>query len=231
MFGVGSQVPGGVADLLQGRGGAIDAPSIDDSRERIEKNPQDAEAHRDLAEAYTARGNPEAAIAPLEAYMRLRPRDEQALRELATLYLTRASRIRNDARIAQMQAAEADPGQEFAPPASTPLGQALGQAPISDAVASLHQERLTTAFTETSEAYTKAKEAYVRLARLVPDDPDVQLQLADASLNAGDAQTAIRAYERFLKIDPDNASAPLVREQLKGLKEQAKAQAAAQAGG
>ena len=48
-------------------------------------------------------------------------------------------------------------------------------------------------------------------------------------MNAGDAQTAIKAYEQFLKIDPDNASAPLVRDQLKGLKEQVKAQADAQA--
>jgi predicted TPR repeat methyltransferase len=69
-----------------------------------------------------------------------------------------------------------------------------------------------------TDAYTDAKETYARVARLAPDDPDVQLQLASSAQTAGDTDTAIAAYERFLEIAPDHPSAPLVKEELKELR-------------
>ena len=52
---------------------------------------------------------------------------------------------------------------------------------------------------------------------LQPNDPNVQLELAQAAQQTGDAATAIAAYERFLKLAPDDPSATIVREQLKQL--------------
>lgn len=225
-FGVGSSVPGGVADLLQGAGGPTGVPDLDDARERVRENPKDAKAQRDLAEAYQARGDTEGAIKPLVAYTKLRPKDEDAIRQLATLYMARALRLRTQAQIAQAEAQLATPHALFAPPASTPFGQALGQPPIYEALSSLHNERLTQAYSDMSKAYEDAQATYERVAALSPEDPDIQLQLADASLNAGDQARAIEAYKRFLKIDPDNASAPLVRQQLQQLQAQARAPAA-----
>jgi hypothetical protein len=46
VFGVGSDVQGGIADLFTGRA-ASSGPSADDARERLEENPRDAEALRD----------------------------------------------------------------------------------------------------------------------------------------------------------------------------------------
>ena len=217
-FGVGSNVPGGVADLLGRSAGGTGQVDVGEARDRVRENPRDADAQRDLATGLVQRGDVEAAITPLEAYVALKPNDQNALRELASLYLARAGRLRNEAQIAQIQQIEAAPGRAFGPPPTSPFAQALGQPPLTSAVSSSYDERLTTAFNAMSAAYEEAKDAYARVARLNPDDPDVQLQLASAAESAGDTQAAIAAYEKFLKIAPDHGSAPLVREQLKQLR-------------
>jgi tetratricopeptide (TPR) repeat protein len=218
LFGVGSQVPGGIADVLGRSGSATGQVDIGDARERIEENPQDPQANRDLATGLQQRGRAEEAIEPLETFTRLRPNDEPALRELAGLYLARAARYQREAQLAQYEASLASPGADFGPPPTSQLGQALGQPPISEAVQATYNERLTEAYGNMTDAYTDAKNTYAKVARLAPEDPDVQLQLASAAQTAGDTDTAIAAYERFLKIAPDHPSAPLVTEELKELR-------------
>jgi regulator of sirC expression with transglutaminase-like and TPR domain len=63
-----------------------------------------------------------------------------------------------------------------------------------------------------------AVDAYEQLAKLQPDDPNVQLELAQAAQQTGDATAAIAAYERFLQLAPDDPNASIVREQLKSLR-------------
>ena len=215
-FGVGSDVPGGVADII-GVGGGTGQPSVSDARERVRERPDDAAGYRELATALQTAGKPEEAIQPLSRYTELRPRDEDALRELAGLYLTKAARLREEAEVAQAEAQALNPGADFLPPSTTPLGQALSNAPITQAVSTGTSERLNTAYAALQEAHGQAKTTYQRIAKLAPDDPSVQIQLADAALNAGDAPTAIAAYKRFLQLAPDDPSAPLVREELKRL--------------
>ena len=218
LFGVGSQVPGGIADVLGRSGSATGQVDIGDARERIESNPNDAQAHRDLATGLQQRGRAEEAIEPLETFVRLRPNDEQALRELGGLYLARAARYQREAQQAQYEAALASPGTGFGPPPTSQLGQALGAAPIDAAVQATYNERLTQAYQRMTDAYTDAQNTYAKVARLAPTDPDVQLQLASAAQTAGDTDAAIAAYERFLKIAPDHPSAPLVQQELKELR-------------
>jgi regulator of sirC expression with transglutaminase-like and TPR domain len=64
---------------------------------------------------------------------------------------------------------------------------------------------------------------YQQLTLLTPQDPSVFLQLGVASESAQDYTSAIAAYDQFLKLAPDDASAPLVKQQLKILKAQQKA--------
>jgi tetratricopeptide (TPR) repeat protein len=218
LFGVGSQVPGGIADVLGRSGSATGQVDIGDARDRIEENAQDASAYRDLATGLQQSGRAEEAIEPLETFVRMRPRDEPALRELAGLYLARASRYQREAQLAQYEAALASPGAGFGPPPTSPLGQAIGEPPIAAAVQATYTERLTEAYERMTDAYTDAKNTYSKVARLAPDDPDVQLQLASAAQTSGDTDTATAAYERFLKIAPDHPSAPLVQEELKELR-------------
>jgi tetratricopeptide (TPR) repeat protein len=217
-FGVGSDVQGGIADVLGvGGGGASDQPSVSEARERLAENPRDTQALRDLATALQTEGRPEEAVAPLETYVGLRPRDEDALRELAGLYLTRASQLRNELQFVQIEAQNLDPGADFLPAPTTPLGRALNERPVSNAVTAGLNERASTLISQLSTTYQRAQSAYATIGRLAPEDASVQLQLADAAQNAGDTQAALAAYRRFLKLAPDDPSAPLVRQEIRRL--------------
>jgi tetratricopeptide (TPR) repeat protein len=217
VFGVGSNVPGGVADILQG-GSASGGPSVEDARAKTQENPGNATGWRELATALQADGRPDEAIAALERYTSLKPRDQDALRELAGLHLGKASRVQQELQLLQVQQQFANPGSEFAPPQGSPLGQALGQGgPITQALSSESSGRLSQLYSELQAEYNAAKLNYASLANLDKQDASVQLQLADAALNAGDSASAIAAYRRFLELAPDDPVAPSVREELKRL--------------
>jgi len=51
----------------------------------------------------------------------------------------------------------------------------------------------------------------------VPNDPNVQLELAQTAEQMRDYPKAIAAYQRFLKLAPDDSSAGIVKEQIKQL--------------
>jgi predicted TPR repeat methyltransferase len=58
----------------------------------------------------------------------------------------------------------------------------------------------------------------VKAAAGTSEEPSAQLQLGSAAQTAGDVQTAVKAYERFLKIAPDDPNAAAVRQTLAQLK-------------
>jgi tetratricopeptide (TPR) repeat protein len=214
LFGVGSNVQGGIVDVFQ-RGGS--GPDVGDAREKVQENPQNAEAQRELATALQADGRSEESIVPLVAYVGLRPSDQDALQELAGLYLTKAGRLREEAQLIQYEASVAAPGTDFLPPATSELGQALGSPPINQAVQTLSSERLSQAYTAIQDAYGEAQATYAKLAKLNPQEPDIQLQLASAAQQAGDTAAALTAYKKFVELAPDHPSTPLVKEQIKQL--------------
>jgi tetratricopeptide (TPR) repeat protein len=216
-FGVGSDVQGGIADVLGVGGSGTDQPSVSDARDKLADDPTNPVALRELATALQTDGRPEEAIAPLETYIEVKPRDEEALRELAGLYLSKAGRLRTELQLAQLEAQSLDPGRVFLPPTTSPLGRALNERPLSDAVTARANSRFNTVLSQLTNTYSQASQAYRDIARLVPRDASVQLQLADAAQNAGDTQTALAAYRRFLTLAPDDPSAPLVREQIQRL--------------
>ena len=230
-FGVGSDVQGGIADAFGVGGGGRTGPSEDDARERLEENPRDAQALRDLATALQNAGKTDEAAEPLERYTRLRPRDAEALRELAAIYLTRASKVRTELQEAQLEAQALNPAADFQLPQTLPLGQALGQAPITQAVSSSVSERTTKLYGEMQAAYGRAKGVYQRVVRVEPEDASLQLQLADAATNSGDTRTALAAYGRFLKLAPDDPSAPLVKLEIQRLQNASQASSPVRVGG
>jgi tetratricopeptide (TPR) repeat protein len=216
VFGVGSDVPGGVADIIRGGGG--DGPDVSSAEERTQENPADADAWRDLATALQQDGRPEEAIAPLERYVALEPKDADALGTLASLYLIRAGNLADQLRAAQQRAALDNPGQSFGFASDSPFAQAFATNPVTDAVVGDSNARLNDLYTRTTQAYQQAKLKYVALADLQPNDASIQIQLAQAAENANDLPSAISAYEQFLKLAPDDPSADAVKARVKQLK-------------
>jgi tetratricopeptide (TPR) repeat protein len=216
-FGVGA---GGVGfgDILRGAGGASGVPSINDAQERVLDNPKDAQAFRDLATAHQAAGDTNEAIEALERFVALRPRNTDVLRELAGLYLAKATEAQERGQVAEFRAAYLAPGTAVA--GAIQLGdRPLDPDPITQALSASLTEDSTAAYYEAQQASAKAVDAYRRIAAATPDDPSVQLELAQAATSAGDTATAITAYEAFLKIAPDDPTAPQVRAILQQLRQ------------
>ena len=55
--------------------------------------------------------------------------------------------------------------------------------------------------------YVRAQDSYRRLARLVPADTDISLNLARVSAWGGQTDAAVEAYARYLEVHPDSAAA------------------------
>jgi regulator of sirC expression with transglutaminase-like and TPR domain len=226
-LGVGSGSTG-IGDLLQGNfdlfGHGSSGTSIGKAQDRVKKHPNDPAAYRDLATALETKGKTDDAIGALESYTRLRPKDSDALRELGGLYLTRADRFRADAQNAQIDAQAALAASTFAP-ASTKLAQAIGSDPIIQAISDKVNKAVSDAYSKQQSAYGAAVSVYQKIVALHPNDPSVQLELASASESAGNSQVAIGAYKAFLKLAPEDPSAPAVKQRIKQLQTPAVGQA------
>jgi tetratricopeptide (TPR) repeat protein len=216
-FGVGA---GGVGfgDILKGTGGG-GGPSVSKAQQKVFDNPKDAQAFRELATAQQANGDTDGAIQSLESYNALRPHDTDALRELASLYLSKADAATQRAQILQYRAAYLVPSTVR----STIFGlkgSPLDQDPITSAVDASYQQDISTAAGEAQTASAQAVAAYKKITQISPKDPAVQLELAQAAQSAGDAATTIGAYKAFLKLAPQDPTAPEVRRLLKQLQKQ-----------
>ena len=223
---MGSNVQGGVADIIGFGSSGSSGPSVGDAQKKLEKNPDDVAALQELANALQNEGRTDEAIVPLETLSGLRPRNENVLRQLAGLYLTKASRQREALQAAQTDAFFLSPGTDFLPSSTSPFGLALGNPPVTSAVTTKVNTRLNDLYTALTGSYDQAKTVYLSLARLEPSDAALQIDLATTAQNAGDATTAVAAYKRFLKLAPEDPSAPQVRQELKRLQAAAQASAA-----
>jgi tetratricopeptide (TPR) repeat protein len=214
-FGVGA---GGVGfgDILKGRGGSSGTPSVSSLQKKINENPKDAQAFRDLSTALQTEGKTSDAIDALQSYIQLKPKDADALRELAGLYLAQAAAAQQRAQVLQIRSA-------FLASAATVNGTiVLGGSPlipdpITNAVSTSIEQDLSTAVGEQRQAAASAVSTYKRVVALNPRDPNVQLELANSAAQAGDPTTEMAAFKTFLKLAPSDPSAPLVRSQLKKL--------------
>ena len=214
LFGVGTGF-GGLQDILLQNNGVAGGPSESDARERIAANPKDAQAYRDLATALQNQQKSEESIAPLAKYVELEPADVDSQRELAALYLQQADQYRTQAQLAQIALQNDVPGAAFDPSSESKIGNALTGDPITDALASRHNEALNAAFTKMTDALSNAVAAYKVVAKAQPNDSAIQFELAQTAETANDLPTAIAAYKRFLELAPEDQSAPAVAERIK----------------
>ena len=225
LFGVGAGGTG-VGDLFRDNSGGGGSPSVSKARDETTKNPTDAQAWRDLSTALQTEGETDEAVGALTQYTILKPKDVDGLRELAGLYLSQATEKQRAAQILQIQAAYAGAAQNF-PGVLAVDGQSVLDDKIGQAINEQSSIALNQAVGEAQTAASQAVATYQRVAALRPGDPNVQLELAQTAQQAGDAAAAIAGYEKFLELAPDDPNAPIVKQQLKTLKQAAAAEASA----
>jgi tetratricopeptide (TPR) repeat protein len=223
-FGVGTGVGGtSIGDVLRDIIGQRNTSgSLDDAQKKAQENPKNADAQLAYANALQARGRTQEAIAALEAYTSLKPKDTEALRQLANLWGSLASKARDEQQLAAAQASEANASASIANP-NTPFLQDVEQNKIAQTLAEQANTRATAAGQRAQQASAREQKVYEQLTLLTPDDPSVFLSLGFAAQQANDLESAVAAYEQFLKLAPDDPSAATVKQQLQFLKAQLKA--------
>jgi tetratricopeptide (TPR) repeat protein len=214
-FGVGTGVGGtSIGDVLRDLiGQRSSSTSLDDVRKKAQEHPADAEAQLAYATALQARGRTQEAIDALERYTALKPKDTDALRQLANLWGSVANKASQDAEIARAQAAEVSATESFAQPKSQFL-QDVEQNKIAQTLAEQANARASAAQSRAQSAYAHEQKVYESLTLLMPDDPSIFLSLGISAQQAADYQSALAAYKRFLALAPNDPSAPQVKQQV-----------------
>ena len=221
LFGVGSG-SSGLGDLLNGSwifgsgNKGSSTPGVKKAQKLVDTRPKDPASYRALATAYQAAGKPDDAISPLTKYTELRPKDSDALLELASLYGGKASRLTTEAQIRQSYPTLVG-GSAFLPDSGTDIGKALASDQVVEAVQSRDSDKITKLYSEVSSTYGQQVGTYKKLVALDPQDSTLLVQLAQAQQQSGDNAGAIASYKKFLEISPDDPSANAVKQQLQAL--------------
>jgi Flp pilus assembly protein TadD len=217
--GLGDLLQGNWSDLFSSNSGS--SAQVTKDRKRIDANPKDYAAYKDLASALAADDKLDEAITTLQQLKSLQPKDVDGLSQLAALYLRKADVARTEALAVQAEAATVVSPSTFTPAAGD-LGKAYQSmsGPIVSAVQTKVNEQLSAAYSKVTSAYSLAVTAYQDVAKASPNDPSVQFALAQTAEQASDTKTAIAAYKRFLKLAPEDPTAPAIRQRLKQLKQQ-----------
>jgi tetratricopeptide (TPR) repeat protein len=221
LFGVGSSNVSGLSDIFNGIRGSSSGPSISKALKKTDANPKNAQAWHELAIAYDTKGELDNAIGAWQTYTQLRPKDVDGLTSLANDY---QSQLNSQTQVAQAAFAALQSAQtsSFGPPASSPLGRALGgvEDPLTAAASTSAQQQYSDAYQARQATATTLADVYAKIARLQPREPAAQLQLAQAAQDANDATTAITAYRTFIKLAPYDNQVPYAKQQIKALQAQ-----------
>jgi tetratricopeptide (TPR) repeat protein len=225
LLGVGS---GGLdlGSLLQdsfGRGGSS-GPSIEKAQKKVDENPRNAAAQKELAKAYEGKGRLAEAIASYQQYVALRPKDTEVLAHLAGLETTQADNYLQAAQLAFFQQSLASGSSTFGISSNSKFGRALGSDPITSAV----QSKTSTAAQQANAQYSGAAQAaittYKKLTKVDPSQDNL-LTLARTAQRLQDTATAIQAYKQVLKRTSDVSLKAEIRAQIKALQPAAAARA------
>jgi tetratricopeptide (TPR) repeat protein len=217
LFGVGSG-SSGIGDIFQNlfNRTTSSGPSASSLQKKADANPKDAKTWRELATSLEQKSKTEEAIAALDRYTKLKPKDETALQELGGLYLRRADDFAREYVAAQSKEQTIAPGASFKLPPTSPLAAAFVD-PIAAGITSSTSTITSAAYAKYVATQGKAVVVYKRLSDLSPKDATNRYRLAQVAQAAGDNATAIAAYKKFLALAPDDSLAPAAKKALKQL--------------
>ncbi|MBA3718000.1 MAG: tetratricopeptide repeat protein, partial [Actinobacteria bacterium] len=229
-FGVGSGGGIGLGDLFNSGGGSKGSASASEARDRIKKNPNDAGAYRALSTALQTDGDLQGAATALKHFTTLKPKNAEALAELAGLYTALGNRRQTEVVAAQTASQESSFATVIATGLQSKKQSVVGPDAIFGSLATLTNDRLTKLYQQQQDDFNQAEGVNKSIVALNPKDANAQLNLGQAAQSAGDAKTAIAAYKKFVKLAPDDPTAALVKQQIEALRQSSRPQTATPGG-
>ena len=221
VFGVGAGGTG-IGDIFRDQGGTSSGQSVSDAQKQAADNPKSPQAWRDLSTAYQTEGETGDAIDALNRVDRASPEVARGLPRARrpAPHPGRASSSSSSSRRRSSR-----PSARRAPRSrslTTKSGQATLTDPLQNAVSSDVTRQPPRRSTSRPRPRPSLRSTRTRSSsRLQPNDPNIQLELAQTAQQTGDVTTAIAAYQRFLTLAPDDPNASVVRAQLKQLRKNA----------
>lgn len=232
--GVGTGNNASLSDIFGNSGGGSagsttsQPASITSLQKTVKAKPGNAQAWQDLANAYASASRPSDEARAWQRYVALKPANLDGLQRLALAQAQVATNLSNQAQSYQQEASSSSPGND-----STFSGGTLGsltQDPVSQAQAASESEQQNKALVKASgfakratSWWKKSSDTYgkiVVLPAFAKNDlaATVWLNYGSAAQSANDTRSAIKAYDAFLKLAPDDTNAPQVKTLLKQLK-------------
>ena len=191
--------------------------SVSSALKEIQHSPKDPKGFRDLATAYESKGDTLLAIGALQDYTGIRTKDVKAWSELGGLQLTSAQDYLTQYQSAYAAEQLAAPSQAILPSSTSPFGKALGTNPIEQAAATQVNSTVNNLGQQVQVSYSGAVSSYKTAASLQPGNANGWFQLAQVAQTSGDNATAISAYKRYLKLNPNGSGAAQIRQLIKSL--------------
>ena len=171
LLGVGSGSTG-ISDVLSNffSGSSATGSSLSALQKQTAEHPKDAAAFLALANKLEAAGQDDAAAAALTSYTTLRPKDQNALLQLAGIYLRRANAW--DTPLLELAGPRpgAHPEPPFSPSSSSSIGQALSSVttPITSAASNASATDTSNEYSQVINYLNEREGVYKKLAVLTP---------------------------------------------------------------
>jgi tetratricopeptide (TPR) repeat protein len=221
-LGVGS---GGSAltDFLNGNihlFGSGGGPTVESVQKKVAKDPTNPALRLQLAQLLSKDHGWDDSIAAYNKYLSMKPRNQQALQELANVYANKVQVLKREVQAPPTPPLAALEYVKPIPP-NTVLGTALDtMLPTALNIASLQQGESALLQKNVNDEIRKHVAVYERIAALTPGDSTAFLAAADAAGTDGDTTLQIAMYKKFLTKFPGDPLAPDIRRQIKKLQKQ-----------
>ena len=206
---------------------AADSSAVQKAEAATKASPADPQVWIDLAQAEVAAGQLDKVPAAAEQAATLAPKDATVQAAIADVYLAQAAAALQKAQTmyAEAQGGGTVNGRSAVPQQVIP-GQSSGATPFQTAQESIASAKFSDVSakvsplqTEASDAYKAAVEAQTIVTELNADDPAAWFRLGQIATAANDTTGAIAAYERFVKLAPDDPLTSKVKDEIKRLQE------------
>ena len=86
--------------------------------------------------------------------------------------------------------------------AATPAGKAAARLTLGRQSAATTSTGTSALYQQAVAAYQQALSSYQTVAKLHPNDPNAQFEVATVAQQAGDYPTAVAALKKYLKLNP-----------------------------